>query len=126
MNPLRSSVAGAAIAALLGSTLVLRAHADPPVHAPSASAPVASSGSAPVAPSASAAPRSIPWEKIGDDDGIAVYRREIPGSPVIAFKGDGVVNASILRVASVLVDSSRATEWVDSVVEAKTLRHVSE
>jgi hypothetical protein len=73
-----------------------------------------------------AQPSGEQWEKIGDDDGIAVYRREVPGSPLVAFKGDGVINASILRVASVLVDSSRATEWIDSLVEAKIVRQVSE
>jgi len=66
------------------------------------------------------------WEKIGDDDGIAVYRREVPGSPIVAFKGEGIVDQSILRVASVIVDSSRATEWVDSLKEARILRQVSE
>src|SRR5437762_3688944 len=77
------------------------------------------------APSAQA-PAPPAWEKIGDDDGIAVYRREVPGSPIIAFKGDGIINAPTLRVASILVDTTRATEWVDSLVEARTLRHVSE
>src|SRR6185503_574679 len=89
------------------------------------------SASQPVAqapPAAPAAPPQapVPWEKIGDDDGIVVYRREVPGSPIIAFKGEGVINASILRVASILVDSTRATEWVESLAEARTLRHVSE
>src|SRR5262245_45461719 len=76
---------------------------------------------------AHADPTNLPaWEKIDDDDGIAVFRREVPGSPIIAFKGEGVVNASILRVASVLVDTSRATEWIDSLTEAKTLKKISE
>ena len=66
------------------------------------------------------------WEKIGEDDGIAVYRREVPGSPIVAFKGEGIIDASILRVSSVIVDSSRATEWVDSLKEARILRRVSE
>jgi hypothetical protein len=66
------------------------------------------------------------WEKIGEDDGIAVYRREVPGSPIVAFKGEGIIDASILRVSSVIVDSSRATEWVDSLKEARILRQVSE
>ena len=64
--------------------------------------------------------------EIDDDDGIVVYRREIPGSPVIAFKGEGDINASILRVASVLVDTSRATEWIDSLTECKTLKQIGE
>ncbi len=76
---------------------------------------------------AHADPASVPaWEKIDESDGIRVYRREIPGSPIIAFKGEGVVDATILRVASVLVDISRATEWIDSLAEAKTLRQISE
>jgi len=74
----------------------------------------------------SQAPAPPAWEKMGEDDGIAVYRREVPGSPLIAFKGDGIVNASIVRVASVLSDSSRATEWVDSLTESKIVRQVSE
>ena len=51
---------------------------------------------------------------------------EIPGSPIVAFKGEGIVDASILRVSSVIVDSSRATEWIDSLKEARILRQVSE
>jgi len=78
-------------------------------------------------PGAHADPAPQPaWEKIDDDDGIVVYRREIPGSPVIAFKGEGDINASILRVASVLVDTSRATEWIDSLTECKTLKQIGE
>jgi hypothetical protein len=76
---------------------------------------------------AQASPPTLPaWEKIGEDDGIAVYRREVPGSPIVAFKGEGIIDASILRVSSVIVDSSRATEWVDSLKEARILRQVSE
>ena len=99
-------------------------YADPPADAPAAQAPAAQApaAQAPAAP----APIAVAWEKIGDDDGVAVYRREVPGSPLVAFKGEGIVDASILRVASVLVDSSRATEWIDSLKEARILRQVSE
>lgn len=82
----------------------------------------------PAAPAASAS-RGAPlpaWEKIGENDGIIAYRREVPGSPLIAVKGEGVINASIIRVASVLVDTSRATEWIDRLVESRVVREVSE
>src|SRR5258708_2555866 len=76
---------------------------------------------------AHADPAPLPaWEKIDDDDGITVYRREVPGSPVIAFKGEGDISASILRVASVLIDTSRATEWIDSLAQARTVKQLSE
>ncbi len=71
------------------------------------------------------AQRPPPWEKFDDQDGIAVYRREVPGSPIVALRGEGVVNAPILRVTSVIIDTSRATEWIDSLAEARTLRKIS-
>jgi hypothetical protein len=110
--------------AAICTTIVLEAAADPPATSASPSAAPPASASAP--PAAAPQPPLVPWEKLGDDDGIAVYRREIPGSPIIAFKGEGVIDAPTLKVASIIVDTSRATEWVDSLVEARTLRHVSE
>jgi hypothetical protein len=62
------------------------------------------------------------WDKVGESDGIDVYRKEIPGDPVVALRGEGVVNAPITRVASVLLDESRSAEWIDSIVEAKLVK----
>jgi len=76
--------------------------------------------------SASRAASDPPWEKFGDEDGIAVFRREVPGSAVIALRGEGVVDAPILRVASVLVDTSRSTEWIDRLQEVKVVRSLSD
>jgi hypothetical protein len=67
-----------------------------------------------------------PWEKFDEEDGIAVFRREIPGSPIVALRGEGLVAAPILRVGSVLVDSARAPEWIDSLEEVKILRTISD
>ena len=69
---------------------------------------------------------TLTWEKIDESDGVLVFKQEVPGSDVIAFKGEGVINAPILRVGSVLVDVPRVPEWMDSVVEARTLRKASE
>jgi len=66
------------------------------------------------------------WEKVQEVDGITVYRRDVSGSPIVALRGEGIVNASILRVASVIVDNQRAPEWVDSVAEVHTLRTTGE
>ena len=70
------------------------------------------------------APNSA-WEKFDDVDGIALFRREVPGSDVIALRGEGVVNAPILRVASVLVDTTRSTEWIDRLAEVRVVRKIS-
>ena len=64
------------------------------------------------------------WQKLAETDGISVYGRDVAG--LLAMRGEGIVNAPILRVASVLIDTSRAHEWVDSVAETRTLRKVSD
>ncbi len=66
------------------------------------------------------------WEKLAEQDGISVFGREVPGVSLLAMRGEGVVNAPILRVASVLSDTARSHEWVDSVAETRTLRKLSD
>jgi hypothetical protein len=66
------------------------------------------------------------WQRTDESDGITVYRREVPGSPVIAFRGDGDIDAPIARVASILIDIERGPEWMDSLVDAHAVRRVSE
>lgn len=66
------------------------------------------------------------WETIRQEDGIVVARKEVPGSPFVALRGEGDVHASLLMVGSVLVDVPRDKEWIDGIVEARVLRRVSE
>jgi len=70
-------------------------------------------------------PVETPWEVLSNDDGILVHRKEIPGSPVVAFKGEAVIEAPIAKVASVLYDTSRKMEWVAKLAEAKDVRMIS-
>jgi hypothetical protein len=66
------------------------------------------------------------WERLRTEDGISVFRKEIPGSKFVAFRGEGDVDAPILSVASVLVDVPHEKDWIDSVVEARVLHQVTE
>ncbi len=66
------------------------------------------------------------WERVRTEDGIVVSRKEIPGSPFVAFRGEGDAEASILTVGNVLVDVPHEKDWIDSVVEARILRKVSD
>jgi hypothetical protein len=74
------------------------------------------------APATNAAPG---WETLRTEDGIVVSRRDVAGSSFGAFRGEGIVNAPVLAVASVVVDVPRSKEWVDSVAEARVVRVVS-
>lgn len=84
-------------------------------------APAVASASA-SASASSAARRPPAWEPLGEDDGVAVFRREVQGSRVIAFRGTGVIDAPLVKVATVLFDVDRAHEWVASLVEARRVR----
>lgn len=75
---------------------------------------------------ASAAGSDPAWEKFDEREGVAVFRREVAGSPIIALRGEGVVDAPILRVASVLIDTTRSAEWIDRLEEVKVVRKLSD
>ena len=64
------------------------------------------------------------WELKGDSDGVTVYSKEVPGTDVVAFRGERVVDAPIAKVASVLHDTSRKMEWVHKCAEAKNIREI--
>jgi hypothetical protein len=65
------------------------------------------------------------WELVGNKDDIVTYRREVAGSPLIAIRGEAVVEAPLLHVASVLMDTTRLTQWMDRVAEARRIRATS-
>ncbi|MGO8999326.1 MAG: START domain-containing protein [Polyangiaceae bacterium] len=65
------------------------------------------------------------WETLRNEDGIVASRREVPGSRFVAFRGEGDVDAPLMRVASVLVDIDRGHEWIDSVADARILRKIT-
>ena len=66
------------------------------------------------------------WEKLSTDNGITVYRKDVEGSDVVSVRGEGDVDSSMAKVASVLADSPRKPEWMDKVVEAKLIRQINE
>jgi hypothetical protein len=86
---------------------------------PTARAPAAKAARAP------ARAKVHDWIKTSDGDDIWTYKREVPGSPIIALRGEGIIDAPIVRVASVLLDYDRATEWVDSLEEVRVVRRLS-
>ena len=65
------------------------------------------------------------WKESSHSDGLTLYWSKVDGSQVIAFKGEGIVDAPIEKVASIIVDTTRATEWIDSLVSSKVVRNLS-
>ena len=71
-------------------------------------------------------PNAAKWEMFDEEDGIRMFRRSVPGSSVVALRGEGFVEAPIARVASVLADRKRSTEWIDRLVKTKVLEQINE
>ena len=65
------------------------------------------------------------WKKCSTGEGLSLYWSKVEGSQVIAFRGEGIVDAPIEKVASIIIDPTRATEWVDSLVSSKVVREIS-
>jgi hypothetical protein len=65
------------------------------------------------------------WEQIADKDGVTVFRKSVPGSPLKSMKGIGIVDAPVTTVALVLLDDARSHEWVDSLAECRVERMVN-
>jgi len=61
------------------------------------------------------------WEKIREEEGISTFRKEIAGSPVVAFRGEAVIEDSMARVAGVLEAVEREIEWMADVGESYNL-----
>ena len=65
------------------------------------------------------------WEHTGTSDGVATYRKEVPGDPVVAFRGEGLIDAPLVRVASVVMDCNRTKEWVHQLVQCTLVKKLS-
>lgn len=66
------------------------------------------------------------WEHIDRQDGVEVYKKERPGSSLVAFKGVTVIEAPLENVLWVLADNDHRTEWIDLCAESRVLERTSE
>jgi len=62
-----------------------------------------------------------PWEKVAEDDGITVWSREVPDSPVLEVKAQTVMKIDIERVWTVVSDVDHFAEFMPYVEEARVL-----
>lgn len=65
------------------------------------------------------------WEEISNFDGIRVFKKEVPDSPILALKGETVLDFPIARVATVMDQIEKQPQWVPYLLEAKQLKQIS-
>jgi hypothetical protein len=66
------------------------------------------------------------WKQIDEEKGIKVYRKAMPGTDLVAFRGVGVVEASLEKVYFVLLDADHEREWVDRLDKNVILKNISQ
>ena len=65
------------------------------------------------------------WELVANEDGVLVHAKEVEGSSVLAFRGEGLIKASLARTLSVVLDQSRNVEWTALMLEARYIKQLS-
>jgi len=78
-------------------------------------APGASAQSAPDAVAAG-------WEKIDEKDGVTVYKKKMPGTSLVAFRGDAVIDAPLGKILWIMGDNEHRKEWIDRLQKTVVLQ----
>jgi hypothetical protein len=86
--------------------------------------------SAPGLSSARAAPqdggaRFGPWQKVREQDGVVVYARKVPGTPIREVRGTGLVHAPLLEILAVINDVDAYVQWMPKVKVSRVLARPS-
>ncbi len=68
---------------------------------------------------------SLNWEMLSDESGIRVFRADVPGSRVVAFRADAVIPQPATQVASAFIEAKQRLVWMPKVLEARVLREVA-
>lgn len=76
------------------------------------------------AQAADLAPPLDGWEKYDQIGPITMYQREFPATSVLAFRAQGLLDARMDLLLSVVRDTSRKLEWMDRIKEARIVQVV--
>ncbi len=75
---------------------------------------------------ASAVAAQSGWKRITNEDGILVSVRENEGKGLPTFRGEGLVEGSILDVLAVLYDDKKHEDWMHNCMQSTVLKRFSE
>jgi hypothetical protein len=66
------------------------------------------------------------WKLARDEDGIKAYLLVQDDSPLLAFKAEAVLDASVELVLSVVLDAEHAEDWIPRLAASEVLRWIDE
>jgi hypothetical protein len=65
------------------------------------------------------------WIKISEDDGVNTYQKKTSTQTAVSFRGETTIPTNIEKIATVFSDPNLRKDWVDSLVEARTIEKIS-
>lgn len=65
------------------------------------------------------------WTLIHDEDGVKSYRKELPDSRTVAFRGEATLPMSPIRILTILSNVERYTEWNKNIKKLVLLERKS-
>jgi hypothetical protein len=66
--------------------------------------------------------RAQAWSQVASEDGVTIWERSVPGKSLVEFRGQTIVEASMLRTLAVIRDDSHMHEWGDHSTYGFTLQ----
>ena len=66
------------------------------------------------------------WTVVGVTDGVEVAQQSSKGSDLLSFRGETTTDVSIAKLAGLLQDDPKATEWVDLMSVSDSLDRIDE
>jgi hypothetical protein len=65
------------------------------------------------------------WEKVEEKQGVEVFRGDVKGLPIVAFRGASEIEAPLFKVLSVIYDTSRIKEWMSDINDTRVIERIS-
>eukprot|EP00667_Euglena_gracilis_P023951 EG_transcript_27279 len=63
------------------------------------------------------------WEFVDEADGVKVFCKVVEGSPIVAMRGDAVIDSPMAAVFTALHHPDYKTHWVDRLEKIESLEH---
>ncbi len=69
--------------------------------------------------------RGLAWEYLEEDDGIDIWKAEVPGKDLPGFRGQVIINANMQHILDEMMDSKHHTDWMYRIKESKLLEEIT-
>lgn len=66
------------------------------------------------------------WEYLEDDDGVRLWKLEVPGQDLPGFRGQTTINASIDDILAVMLKWEKHPDWMYRCAESKLLKRLDD